>query len=312
MSRTPVTKDRLREVLEAYRNCPSDDAFEKMFERDKEELRSLGIPINVEYVDKFFEDEQGYRIARDDFELPAIELSPSEAAVVGLAARVWQHAGLASATSQALVKLKAAGLDVDREAIDAVQPRLGAEEPAFEAMWEATVARRPVTFDYRRAGETTSTRRHLQPWGVVTNRGRWYVVGHDTDRDGPRMFRLSRVEGEVRTEGRPHAYDVPEGTDLRALSQSLQPVRAEGRAVVLARTGAAQALRRRATVEEAGVPGPDGTSAWDRLAVAYAVRESFVSDVLGHLDNVVVVEPADLRDEVRRRLAAVTRAGAGE
>ena len=54
--------------------------------------------------------------------------------------RVWQHAGLASATSSALVKLKAAGLDVDREALDALQPRVVADEPAFNDMWEMASA----------------------------------------------------------------------------------------------------------------------------------------------------------------------------
>ncbi len=108
VSRSFVTKDRIRDVIDDYRGG-SDEAFEKMFERDKDELRSLGIPIEVGHLDAFFEDEVGYRIKRDAFELPQLELEPDEAAVVGLAARVWQHAGLADATSQALLKLKAAG-----------------------------------------------------------------------------------------------------------------------------------------------------------------------------------------------------------
>ena len=142
VSRTYVTKDRLREVVEPYREA-GDEAFEKMFERDKEELRSLGIPIEVGYVDRAFEDEPGYRIERSAFELPDIDLAPEEAAVIGLAARVWQHAGLAAATSDALVKLKAAGVTVDRAALDVVQPQLTAEEPAFEPLWDATRTRTP-------------------------------------------------------------------------------------------------------------------------------------------------------------------------
>ena len=158
VSRSFVTKDRIRDVIDDYRRG-SDEAFEKMFERDKDELRSLGIPIEVGHLDAFFEDEVGYRIKRDAFELPQVELEPDEAAVVGLAARVWQHAGLADATSQALLKLKAAGLPVDREALDVVQPRLVADEPAFDAVWAATQSRTPVTFDYRRRGLGEPTRR---------------------------------------------------------------------------------------------------------------------------------------------------------
>src|SRR3954469_21374693 len=148
VSRSYVTKERLRTVVEAYREA-GDDAFEKMFERDKEELRSLGIPIEVGFLDRAFEDEPGYRIERAAFELPDIDLAPEEAAVVGLAARVWQHPGLAAATSYGLVKLKPAGVTVDREALNVVQPQLTAEEPAFEPFWDATRTRTPVRFDHR-------------------------------------------------------------------------------------------------------------------------------------------------------------------
>jgi len=212
VSRTYVSKDRLREVVEPYREA-GDEAFEKMFERDKEELRSLGIPIEVGYVDRAFEDEPGYRVERSAFELPEIDLAPEEAAVIGLAARVWQHAGLAAATSDALVKLKAAGVSVDRAALDLVQPTLNAEEPSFEPFWDATRTRTPVTFGYRTSRASTTATRHLQPWGVVSYRGRWYVTGHDTDRGEPRVFRLSRVQGDVRTDGKPGSFEIPAGTD---------------------------------------------------------------------------------------------------
>ncbi len=241
VARTYVTKDRLREVVEQYRDA-GDEAFEKMFERDKEELRSLGVPIEVGHVDRAFEDEPGYRIVRAAFELPDVDLAPDEAAVVGLAARVWQHAGLAAATSDALVKLRAAGISVDREALDVVQPQLAADEPAFEAFWTATLSRTPVRFGYRTAAGAEVTTRHLQPWGVVSYRGRWYVVGLDTDRRAPRLFRLSRVQGEVAHDGRPGAFEVPDGTDVRALTQSLAPPPADRTASVLVRHAAAHGL----------------------------------------------------------------------
>src|SRR4029079_3862266 len=232
VSRTYVSKDRLREVVEPYREA-GDEAFEKMFERDKEELRSLGIPIEVGYVDRAFEDEPGYRVERSAFELPEIDLAPEEAAVIGLAARAWQHAGLAAATSDALVKLKAAGVTVDRTALDVVQPTLNAEEPSFEPLWDATRTRTPVRFDYRTSTGSRAATRHLQPWGVVSYRGRWYVTGHDTDRKETRVFRLSRIRGEVQDDGAPGSYDVPPGTDLRAITQSLAPVPADRTARVL-------------------------------------------------------------------------------
>ncbi|MGO4257031.1 helix-turn-helix transcriptional regulator [Marmoricola sp. RAF53] len=307
VSRTYVTKERIREVIEGYQEA-SDEAFEKMFERDKAELRALGIPIELGFVDKFFEDEQGYRIGRDAFELPELDLEPDEVAVLGLAARVWQHAGLASATSNALVKLRAAGYDVDRDALDVLQPRVEVDEPAFDAMWAMTMSRTPVRFGYRRPGDETATERTLEPWGVVTSRERWYVIGFDRDRQGPRMFRLSRIEGAVVAAGKPGSFEVPAGTDVRALTASLAPTRPETEAVVLARKDSAGMLRRRAAAVDGPVTGPDGTEGWDRLTVAMYSADELAGDVVSHLGDVVAVAPAALRDAVLARLEHVGEA----
>jgi len=307
VSRSYVTKGRIRSVVEQYRDA-GDEAFEKMFERDKEELRSLGIPIEVGHVDRAFEDEPGYRVERAAFELPQIDLEPDEAAVIGIAARVWQHAGLASATSDALVKLKAAGVTVDRAALNVVQPQLAVEEPTFEAFWDAIQTRTPVAFSYRGSGSAQAGLRHLQPWGVVSYHGRWYVLGHDSDRDAPRLFRLSRVQGTVATDGKGGAYDVPPGTDLRAMTQSLAPPAEDHRAVLLVRTDAAHGLRRQA--EPLGAGGtPDG---WDRIEVRYGRSTALVDEVLGYGADVIVETPASLRALVvgRLHLVAATPGGA--
>lgn len=305
VSRNYVTKERIREVIEGY-DKSNDEAFEKMFERDKEELRALGIPIELGHVDRFFEDEQGYRIKRDAFELPDIDFTPDEVAVLGLAARVWQHAGLASATSSALVKLRAAGHDVDREALDALQPRVVADEPVFNDMWERTISRTPVRFGYRRAGASEVVERHLEPWGVVTSRDRWYVVGFDRDRGAPRMFRLSRIIGDVLPDGRPGSFEVPEGTDVRALTVSLEPRRTPVDAVLLARKGSAVLLRRQAHEVVESVDGPDDRTPWDRLGLTTYAVDELAEDVLSHLGDVVAVEPPALREVVVTRLAQLS------
>ena len=175
VQRRYVSKDRIREILYPDQGT---DAFEKMFERDKEELRSLGVPIEVGSLDAYFDDEPGYRIRPDEFALPEIDLEADEASVIGVAAKVWEHARLAEVTTDAVRKLTAAGVPVDVSALDLVQPRLAAHEPAFEVFWEATHTRTPVSFGYHRAGQPATTR-HLQPWGVVRYSGRWYLVGWD-------------------------------------------------------------------------------------------------------------------------------------
>lgn len=304
VARNYTTKEQIRELMEPYR-VSSPEAFDRMFERDKEDLRALGIPLETGYVDKFFEDEQGYRIKRDAFELPEIDFAADEVAVLGLAARVWGHAGLAAATSDALVKLQAAGLQFDREQLESVEPTLVAEEPSFESIWQATVRRTPVRFAYARPGQTEAATRHLEPWGVVTAKGRWYVVGQDTDRREPRMFRLSRILSAVEAIGEPGAFTVPPGTDLRALSAALAPDVPDRSAVLLARTGSAIGLRRRGRLREPDVTGPDGSSGWDRLEVDFGSLDDFAGELLGYADAVVVESPEELRDAVVERLRVV-------
>jgi proteasome accessory factor B len=297
-----VSKERIREIL--YADAPSTDAFEKTFERDKDELRSLGVPIEVGQMDAYFDDEPGYRIRADQFALPEISLESDEAQVVALATRVWDHARLAEATTDAVGKLTAAGLDLDLAALEIAQPRLSADEPSFDVFWEATLSRRPVTFDYRRPGYDQPLTRHLEPWGVVRYSGRWYVVGQDTDRGEERVFRLSRVVGQAKMSGAPGSFTIPPRTDVRDVARRLAPATPAEEAVVLVRPGAGAVLRRTATRTQSDVDGPDEHTPWDRLYLSGAQAD----ELLAFGADLYVEAPAALRDEVVSRLRAGAKA----
>jgi proteasome accessory factor B len=297
VQRTYVSKDRIRAIL--Y-DGSSPEAFEKMFERDKEELRSIGVPIEVGQQDAYFDDEPGYRIRADEFALPEISLESDEAAVVALATKVWEHARLAEATTDAVSKLGAAGVPIDLSALDIARPRLSADEPSFDAFWEATLTRREVTFDYQRPGQEPTTRL-LQPWGVVRFSGRWYAVGLDVDRGEERVFRLSRVVGDARLVGHPHAFQIPPGTDIRASTRRLAPSGASEEAVVLLRPGTGSVLRRAASTIQTDVVGPDDATTWDRATLPGGVQ---VEEALFLGADAYVESPASLRDVVVTRLRA--------
>jgi proteasome accessory factor B len=230
--------------------------------------------------------------------LPDIPLEPDEAAAVGIAARLWRHAGLAAAASSGLAKLRASGIDIDPHATLSVEPVVTVD-PAFVPLAAAARERRVVTFDYRVPEKDAPTRRRLQPWGAVCWRGRWYVVGHDLDRDAPRCFRLSRIVGAVKATGKPGAYEPPTGVDLIShVARWSGPVEHNGRATVVARPGRAAGLRRWA---KETVPDPDG----DRLVLAYADAEGFAGHLVGYGADVRVIDPPEVREMVIQRLKEI-------
>ena len=159
-----LTKEQIREAVPQYAECGSSEAFDRMFERDKEELRELGIPLVTGSGSVWFEDEIGYRIDRDAYALPEISVTPSELAVLGLASRVWQQASLAGPAARALVKLKALGVDADDASLVGVEPRVRTSEPAFAALYAATRDRAPVSFRYRTGGAGAPAMRTVEPW----------------------------------------------------------------------------------------------------------------------------------------------------
>jgi predicted DNA-binding transcriptional regulator YafY len=292
-----VPRSRIREMVPGYAG-QSDEAFERMFERDKDELREVGVPIETGSHDALFDDEPGYRIRRSEFELPPLDLAPDEAAVLGLAARVWQDAGLAGATSRALLKLRAVGVDVDAGALAGIEPRMAADEPAFWPLWQGVRDRRRVRFAYRRPDDAAPAARTLEPWSVLSWYGRWYVVGHDVGRDATRMFRMSRIEGAVRPVGRRAAFVPPPADQVRAAATALAPPRGAATAQVLVRGGAGIGLRRRALAAD---PAEDGRTL---LTVPFADTASLAAELAGYGDAVAVVAPAAVAAAVRDHLQA--------
>ncbi len=119
-----ITAERIRESVAGYADSPSDEAFSRMFERDKNELRDLGIPLETGRVSAF-DPAEGYRINRNAYALPDIELTAEEAAAVAVAVQLWESPELITATQGALLKLRAAGVDVDPDAAVAITTAAG-------------------------------------------------------------------------------------------------------------------------------------------------------------------------------------------
>ena len=305
-TRRYLTAEQIRDAVPGYPE--QDDLFKRMFERDKEDLRELGVPLETG-VNHPFDDDPGYRIRQQAYELPELRLEADEAAVLGLAARVWRRAELAGAAAGALLKLRAAGIDADPRPGDehspvpqGIEPRLGTPEPAFGPLWEAVRDRRPVTFSYRAAGRSDPQRRELEPWGVVNRHGRWYVAGWDRGRNATRVFRLGRIAGPVKFCGPPGRVTVPDGADVRELVRDWDSAPAqEHTALLRVRTGAGVGLRRHAV----SVQADDTAEGWDLVTTRFGDLGWFADYAAWFGPDAVVLDPPDLREAVIRRLKGV-------
>jgi proteasome accessory factor B len=296
-----LTADQVRQAVPGYPE--QDELFKRMFERDKEDLRDLGVPLETG-LNHPFDDDPGYRIRQQAYELPELRLEADEAAVLGLAARVWQRAELAGAAAGALLKLRAAGMDAadEQPAPQVIEPRVGTPEPAFGPLWEAVRDRRPVTFSYRAAGRSEPQRRELEPWGVVNRHGRWYVAGWDRGRDDTRVFRLGRIAGAVKFCGPPGSVTVPDGADVRELVRDWDSPAREHTAVLRVRSGTGVGLRQHAVSVRADETGPPG---WDLVTTRFADVGSFADYAAWFGPDAVILDPPDLREAVIARLKGV-------
>ena len=292
-TRRYLSADQIRRTVAGYEDL-GDEAFKRKFERDKEDLRDLGIPLETG-SDSPFDDEPGYRIRRDDYSLPDIAFEPAELAVLGVAARTWQHASLGGQAFEAVLKLRAAGVDIDDAVPVAIETRVATSEPAFEPLRRAATDRRPVAFDYRTPGAT----RHVEPWGLVSWHGRWYLAAYDNDRADTRVFRLSRIVGAVEPVGKAGSVVVPEGTDIRAIVVDTNITTDRITATLRVRSGAAFGLRRRASSVRTLDDG------WDLVELLVPDVERLADEAVGYGADVVVVEPADARAAVLARLHQV-------
>lgn len=291
-----LTAEQIARTVPGYehdvRDVKSHEAFQRMFERDKSELRRLGIPLETG-SSSVFDSESGYRIAPSDYALPEIDLTPDEAAAVALAGKWWREGGLAEAAQSGLRKLVAGGAALTGDNPFGVQPAIR-QEAALEPLLAAIRERRQISFDYVRPADVTPVSRRLQPWSVTASRGRWYVVGYDLDRADRRSFRLSRIRGEVKLGSTSGSYEIPESDERAESATGSATPRVTARLAIAA--GRAAGMRRWADSISTDADGRE------IVTISFVSVQGLASYVVAAGDAVVVLDPPELRDEVIVRL----------
>lgn len=208
----PMTAEEIRSGIAGY-DQPNIDAFRRAFERDKEALRAMGIPLELRKTDPFAESADGYTIPKAKYYLPQLDLEPDELAALAIAA----EAALGTEEDAAAGLLK---LSIEEPPLPGRGPRLvwgadlAAEQPLLTRLHAALLERAPVEFEYRGAGSERAAVRTVEPYALVHRRGHWYLVGRDVDRSAVRSFKLSRIVPPVKAlEG---SYDIPPSFDAES------------------------------------------------------------------------------------------------
>jgi proteasome accessory factor B len=294
-----LTKDTILGSVAGYREQSdagaSKDALEKMFERDKESLRGLGVPIETigDYTDPDDLREARYRVPTAEYALPEdIEFTPAEIALLNVAGGVWSQSSLSDQARSGLRKIRALGIAVD-EPIIGYSPRISLREPSFSPLQQAIEQSRVVSFPYLKPGEQAPRTRRIRPLALVEYEARWHVFGVDTAVGEDRTFLLSRIVGDVHLTREAFDPALRDGAGERALA-GLDEVAASHTALLEVNPGSEAALRlnRRAAPADQGIRLP------------YVDTHILADELASYGPEVRVVEPADLRQEVVRRLGA--------
>ncbi len=287
-----LTKSEIFTAVEGYEG--SSESKERMFERDKDDLRSLGIEIEVGSFDPLFNDEAGYRIRRENYELDLGQVTPVDVSLLSLATKAWEGASLNNAALSAFLKLSALGIPTDELDLPGVSQRLPDTGPEISLLSRAIAEHRIVKFAYL-DNNLVQEDREIVPTGLSSRRGYWYLTGVDQNIHEIRTFRLDRVHGEF-TLGKIQAgFEFPEDVipskDFDAHSNTRH-------AVVDVRHGKGWALRGLATHER-------NLGEWDQLTIPILNIDTLTSLILWHGEDALVVEPRELRDLVITHLQAL-------
>ena len=265
----------------------SQDAKERMFERDKDDLRSLGIEIEVGDLDIFFEDEPGYRIPQKTYELNVPNLTGRELALLSVASNFWNDSILAPNAQSGIRKLQSLGIPASLDFEFRMKYRYENPSELLEEISKAILQKSRISFAYDSASLKT---RHLEPYRIVFWNSYWYLIGMDIDRKAIRLFKLSRFQGSVEISKKKNEFNIPADFDV---SQHLpkQDVEIIRKAVVEIRKDSGALLRRRGKQTAEGVE-------FDTYEIDYENERAFLREILWHGENIRLVEPQALRDQL--------------
>lgn len=278
-----LASKRYLSKAEILRNIPgyegSPETKERMFERDKDDLRSLGIQIDVNNSDPLFEDEQGYLIKSDSFQFAENEFTKEELLLLTMAANLWHDSAVEIDSQNALLKIQSLSGPVENDMTTTPTLRITEDWQLLVSIFTAVQNKQILEFSYR------GKKRQVNPYGLYSSNGFWYLIAFEIN--VIKSFKLVRIEGEVDLIGEKDAFEKPDnfnvGNFLKEESNSVSLV-----SKLQVRKGAALSLRNKFTVK-------DLDSEWDLMDIPYTNEQELLEMVLWHGTDLKLIEPAALR-----------------
>ena len=290
-----LTKSEIFRTVEGYEG--TDETKERMFERDKDDLRSLGIEIEVGSFDPVFMDEAGYRINHSTYQMDLGALSPKELSLLSLAAQSWQGAALDQPAHRVLIKLRSIGIPADALELPGISSRLANSSADIAVISSAISDKSTIIFDY-----TSSDLQHLKrtviPFALATHIGFWYVACFDQQINEVRIFRLDRIVGHILKGESNSDFQAPTTFDFHsALTQSQSHTFAS----FDVRKGKGHLLRNLAVSSK-------DLGEWDQLEIPIVSLENLRSLALWHGEDVIVRSPKELVEMTIESLSKIVLA----
>ena len=277
-----LTKSEIFKSVTGYSGSP--ETMERMFERDKDELRSMGVEIEVKGLDPLFEDDQGYLIRTETFQLNGNEFAADELLYLTMAANLWHDSALSNDSKAALLKIQSLSGPIEFNAINFPVVRDSESSQMLATAFEAIEKLKKLSFKYN------GNQRSVEPLGMFMRSGFWYLVAQD-DRV-IKSFKMVRVESKISIEDR--TFIKLEGFDLTAYLERYSEEEIF-EAEILVRKEQAYSLRSKYSVN-------DHDSEWDLMFISYSYEPELIENLLWHGQNIIVRKPQSLRDSIVSRL----------
>ena len=287
-----LTKSEIFNSVDGYEGTA--ETKERMFERDKDDLRSLGIEIEVGSFDPLFNDEAGYKIKQEKYQFELGDISSTEVSLLSLAAEAWQEASFGDVAQRALLKLRSIGIPSDELSIPATVQKLNDGGQDLSLITQAIAQSQRLAFAYLDSSLKIKMR-SVVPIALSTRNGFWYLSGVDQEIQEIRTFRVDRINGPIAASAGPKDFQTPTGFDSsKAPSES--PTNSF--ALIDVRVGKAPSLRALAISTQS-------LGEWDQVKIPILNLDSLCSLVLWHGPDAFVQEPAELRELVIDHLEAL-------